>query len=168
MHTFQPYPFDVIEINPFKKFGEEWGALTSEAGERINSMTISWGGVGELWGKHVATVYVRKSRFTKELLDAGEYFSITFFEPHYKNWLKYLGAVSGRQENKIEGARLTINRHKGVPFIDDGNFVIICKKLACSLIEPDGFADPEIKEKFYPEADYHYMYIGEILELLAR
>ena len=168
MHTFQPYPFDVIELNPFEKFGKDWGALTSEANGRINSMTISWGGVGELWNKHVATVYVRKSRFTKELLDAGEHFSITFFEPHYKNWLKYLGAVSGRQEDKIAGARLTINRHKGVPFIDDGNFVIICKTLSCTLIEPNDILDESIKESFYPEGDYHYMYVGEILELLAR
>ena len=157
MHTFQPYPFDVIELNPFQKFAEDWGALTTEAGDRINSMTISWGGVGELW-----------SRFTKEILDKGELFSITFFEPHYKNWLKYLGAVSGRQEDKIAGARLTINRHKGVPFIDDGNFVIVCKKLSCTPINKEDILDPAILEKFYADGDYHYMYVGEILELLAR
>ncbi|MBR1635769.1 MAG: flavin reductase [Lachnospiraceae bacterium] len=168
MHTFQPYPFDVIELNPFTKFGEDWGALTSEYGGKINAMTISWGGVGELWGKHVATVYVRESRYTKELMDSGEYFSITFFEPHYKNWLKYLGAVSGRQEDKIAGARLTINRHKEVPFIDDGNFVIICKKLSCTQIGPDDILDPAILDAHYKDGDYHYMFVGEILELLAR
>lgn len=168
MHTFQPYPFDVIELNPFAKFGDDWGALTSEYGGKINAMTIAWGGVGELWGKHVATVYVRESRYTKELLDSGEYFSITFFEPHYKNWLKYLGAVSGRQEDKIAGARLTINRHKDVPFIDDGNFVIICKKLSCTLIGPDDILDSSILDAHYKDGDYHYMYVGEILELLAR
>ena len=168
MHTFQPYPFDVIELNPFQKFGEDWGALTTEAGDRINSMTISWGGVGELWNKHVATVYVRGSRFTKEILDKGELFSITFFEPHYKNWLKYLGAVSGRQEDKIAGARLTINRHKDVPFIDDGNFVIVCRKLSCTPINKEDILDPKILDDFYASGDYHYMYVGEILELLAR
>lgn len=168
MHTFQPYPFDVIELNPFAKFGSDWGALTSEAQGKVNAMTISWGCVGELWNKHVATVFIRESRYTRELLDNGEYFSITFFEPHYKNWLKYLGAVSGKQEDKIAGARLTINRHKNVPFIDDGNFVIICKTLSKTLIGPDDIRDSAIMDASYREGDYHNMYVGEILELLAR
>ena len=168
MHTFQPYPFDVIEINPFEKFGTDWGALTTEAGGKVNTMTISWGGVGVLWGRNVATVYVRESRYSKELMDNGDYFSITFFEKHYKNSLRYLGAVSGRQEDKLAGARLTVNRHKSVPFIDEGNFVIVCRKLSATQIGPDDILDSEIVKDHYKDGDYHTMYVGEILELLAR
>ena len=168
MHTFQPYPFDVIELNPFEKFGTEWAALVTEADGKINAMTVSWGGVGVLWGKNVATVYVRDSRYSKELIDAGEYFSLTFFEKHYKNTLKYLGAVSGRQEDKIKGVRLEVNRHKGVPFIDDGNFAMVCRKLSATKIDPDNIIDEKLREQFYKNGDPHTMYVGEILELLAR
>lgn len=168
MHTFQPYPFDIIELNPFEKFGSDWGALTTEAGGKVNTMTISWGSVGVLWNKNVALVFVRESRYSKELIDNGEHFSITFFEKHYKNSLKYLGAVSGRQEDKIAGARLTINRHENIPFIDEGNFVICCRKLSSTVIGPDDILDADIVKNFYENGDYHTIYVGEIVGLLAR
>ena len=169
MHTFQPYPIDVIEFNPFVKFGQEWAALTTEDNDaRLNTMTISWGGVGVLWGKNVATVYVRESRYSKELMDAGDYFSITFFEKHYHRSLQYLGAVSGRQEDKFKGAGLTVNRHMAVPFVDEGNFVIICRKLSATKIQMTDFIDPKIEPDYYGKGDPHTMYVGEIMELLAR
>ena len=168
MHTFQPYPIDVIEFNPFVKFGQEWAALTTQAGDKINTMTVSWGGVGVCWGKNVATVYVRQSRYSKELMDAGEFFSITFFEKHFHRSLQYLGAVSGRQEDKFKGAGLTVNRHLSIPFVDEGNFVILCRKLSATLIEPGDFTDPKIEPDYYGKGDMHTMYIGEIMELLAR
>ena len=34
MHTFQPYPMDLLEMNPFTKIGKEW-ALVS-AGNKSN------------------------------------------------------------------------------------------------------------------------------------
>ncbi len=168
MHTFQPYPIDVIEFNPFLKFGQEWAALTAQAGKDVNTMTIGWGGVGVIWGKNVATVYVRDSRYTKELMDNGEFFSITFFEKQYHRSLQYLGAVSGRQEDKIKGAGLTVNRHLSIPFIDEGNFVILCRKLSATRLEPDQFLDKKIEPNYYGNNDLHTMYIGEIMELLAR
>ena len=168
MHTFQPYPFDVIEINPFQKFGKDWGALTTEKDGKVNTMTIGWGGVGVLWGKNVCTVYVRESRFTRELMDEDDNFSVTFFEDKYRNSLRYLGAVSGRQEDKLASARLNVNYNHGVPFVDEGNFAIICKTLSSTLITPDDIRDESLRKQFYADGDYHIMYVGEIVELLAR
>ncbi len=168
MHTFQPYPIDVIEFNPFVKFGQEWAALTTQSGDKINTMTISWGGVGVLWGKNVATVYVRDSRYSKELIDNGEFFSITFFEKQYHRSLQYLGAVSGKQEDKFKGAGLTVNKHLSIPFVDEGNFVILCRKLSATKITADQFCDSQIEDNYYADGDYHTMYVGEIMQLLAR
>ena len=75
MHTFQPYPMDILEFNPFKKIGSDWAVLTAKADDKVNAMTISWGGVGVLWGKNVVYVFVRDSRYTKEFLDGGDSFS---------------------------------------------------------------------------------------------
>ncbi len=168
MHTFQPFPVNSIDINPFSLIGQQWGAVTVEHEGKINSMTVSWGGVGVLWNKNVATIYLRDSRYTKELLDQSKKFSITFFDESYKRALKYLGAVSGRNEDKLAGARLNINRDLNVPFIDEGNFVLICRKLSSTPILPEHFADKKIADDFYKDGDYHTMYIGEILDLLAR
>lgn len=43
-------------------------------------MTVSWGGVGVLWGKNVVFIFIRDSRYTKEFLDNGDLFSFVFPE----------------------------------------------------------------------------------------
>ncbi len=168
MHTFQPYPINQLEFNPFDKIGKDWGVITVSDGKKYNAMTASWGYVGEMWNKHVVCIVVRESRYTKEFLDKTDFFSLTFFEEKYKKELKYLGSVSGRNEDKIASARLNVNHKKGIPFIDEGNFVFLCQKLSATKINPEDFVDKSIKENFYKEGDYHTMYIGEILEVMAR
>ena len=78
MHTFQPYPIDMLEFNPFQKIGKEWMLITAGNKEKANTMTASWGGVGVLWGKNVVFAFVRDTRYTKEFIDREETFSLTF------------------------------------------------------------------------------------------
>ena len=66
MHTFQPYPIDKMEFNPFTKIGKEWALVSAGDKTRCNTMTVSWGGVGVLWGKNVVFIFIRDSRYTKE------------------------------------------------------------------------------------------------------
>ena len=72
MHTFQPYPIDKMEFNPFTKIGKEWALVSAGDKTRCNTMTVSWGGVGVLWGKNVVFIFIRDSRYTKEFLDNGD------------------------------------------------------------------------------------------------
>ena len=168
MHTFQPYPMNMLEFNPFQKIGSEWAAVTAEADGKANAMTVSWGGVGVMWGKNVATIYIRDSRYTKELIDASDTFSINFFEDdHMHSTLNYLGKVSGHNEDKIAGARLHINHMTGTPFLDEAKFVILCKKLSATRITADQFIDPTIADKWYADGDMHTMYIGEIIRCFS-
>ncbi len=46
----------------FSQFDKKWALLTAGDESSFNTMTISWGGLGTIWGKPVATVYVRTSR----------------------------------------------------------------------------------------------------------
>ena len=78
MHTFQPYPIDKMEFNPFTKIGKEWALVSAGDKTRCNTMTVSWGGVGVLWGKNVVFIFIRDSRYTKEFLDNGGLFSLSF------------------------------------------------------------------------------------------
>jgi len=134
MHTFQPYPIDLMEMNPFTKIGKEWMLITAGDEKKANTMTASWGGVGVLWGKNVVYIFVRDTRYTKEFIDNGETFSLTFLDESNKGALKYLGAVSGRDENKIENARMHLDYYKDTPYIDEGNLVFICKRFCCSCM----------------------------------
>ena len=89
MHTFQPMTADMMEFDPFTKIGKEWALLTAGSKDKANTMTISWGGVGILWGKNVAFVFVRDSRYTKELIDKNEFFSLSFLSEKYRAALNY-------------------------------------------------------------------------------
>lgn len=168
MHTFQPISAEFLDYNPFTKFGKDWALLTAGTKNNANTMTISWGGVGVLWGKNVAFVFVRDSRYTKEFLDNGDFFSLTFLDETYRAALNYCGSHSGRTENKIENAGLTMGIRHSIPFIDDGNFVLLCKKMSATRLTEDSFLIPEIEEKWYKDGDMHTMYIAEIIEVMAR
>lgn len=167
MHTFQPFPTELFETNPFTKIGKEWMLITAGSKEKVNTMTASWGGLGVLWGKNVVYIFVRDSRYTKEFIDANDTFSLTFFEGNHPA-LKYLGTVSGREEDKIAGARFHTNYSGDTPFIDEGNLVFLCKKLSATRMSADQFIDVNIASTFYKDNDMHTMYVGEITQILAR
>jgi len=171
MHSFQPLNLDDISLNPFTQIGKDWFALTAGTKEKVNTMTAAWGGLGVMWGKNVVFVVVRDSRYTKEFIDSSETFSLTFFDMRQKanrQTLQYLGAVSGRNEDKITSACLNINYHNDTPFIDEGNSVYICRKLFSSPMTKEFMLDADIPSKWYGDEDYHTLYIGEITDFLAR
>ena len=168
MHTFQPYPIDVLEMNPFTKIGKEWALVTAGNKSKCNTMTVSWGGVGVLWGKNVVYIFIRDSRYTKEFIDNGEFFSISFLDNAYRDALNYCGAHSGRDVDKFEEAGLTPAFRHSIPYPDEANFVILCKKMAAVPITEDSFVDPSISKKWYADGDMHTMYVGEIIDLMAR
>lgn len=168
MHTFQPYPIDVLEMNPFTKIGKEWALVTAGNKSKCNTMTVSWGGVGVLWGKNVVYIFIRDSRYTKEFIDNGDFFSISFLDKAYRDTLNYCGAHSGRDVDKFEEAGLTPAFRHSIPYPDEANFVILCKKMAAVPITEDSFVDPSISKKWYADGDMHTMYVGEIIDLMAR
>ena len=168
MHTFQPIPMESFEFNPFTKIGKDWALVTAGTKLKSNAMTVSWGGVGVLWGKNVAFIFIRDSRYTKELLDAGEFFSISFLGESYREALNYCGSHSGRKEDKIKNAGLNVAFRHSIPYIDEGNFVLLCKKMAATKITEDSFLVSELKDKWYADGDMHTMYVAEIIDILAR
>ena len=168
MHTFQPYPIDSIEFNPFTKIGKEWALVTSGSKSKYNTMTVSWGGLGVLWGKNVVYIFIRDSRYTKEFIDQGDFFSVSFLSEDYRDALNYCGSHSGRDEDKFEKAGLTPAFKHSIPYPDEANFVILCKKMAAVAISEDTFVDKNIAQKWYSDGDMHTMYVGEIIDLIAR
>ena len=168
MHTFQPFPMDLLEINPFTKFSKEWALLSSGTKKKANTMTIGWGGVGVIWGKNVAYLFVRESRYTKELMDAGDFFSVAFLNEEYRDALRYCGAHSGRDGDKFKDSGLNLAAKHGIPYPDEANLVLLCQKMATVPVTKEMFDVPEIYEKWYKDEDYHTMYVGEIMEVLSR
>ena len=168
MHTFQPLPFDLVEFNPFTKIGKEWALVTAGNTDTAHTRTVRRGGVGGLCGNPVAIIFVRDSRYTKEFIDANEFFSITFLSGQYRDALNYCGSHSGRDEDKFAAAGLNLATRHNIPYVEEGNFVLLCEKMSATRITEDSFLLPEIKEKWYKDGDMHTLYVAEIIYLLAR
>ena len=149
MHTFQPYPIDMLNMNPFTKIGKEWALISAGDKNKCNTMTVSWGGVGVLWGKNVVYIFIRDSRYTKEFIDNGEFFSMSFFDEKYRDALSYCGKESGRNvDDKFKGAGLTPAFRHNIPYPDEANLVLLCRKMAAVPITEDPFIDPQIIPKW--------------------
>lgn len=168
MHTFQTYPLDLFEVNPFTKIGNEWALITAGDKKNMNTMTVSWGGMGVLWGKRVLYIFVRDSRYTKEFLDSHEFFSVSFLDERYREALNYCGSHSGRDGDKFQKAGLTPAFRLSIPFPDESNLVFFCQKMAAVPLTEDTFTDPQLMNKWYMDHDMHTMYVGEIIETVAR
>lgn len=167
-HVFQPVPIDLFECNPFEKIGKEWALVTAGNQDKVNTMTISWGGMGVMWGKNVCFVFIRDSRFTKELIDNSDFLSLSFMSEQYREALNYCGSHSGRDEDKFEKAGLSVGKKMGIPYVDEADMVILGRKLSSTRINKEDFVIPDIEKKWYTDGDMHNMYIVEIMELLAR
>ena len=87
--------------NAFDKIGKQWMLITAADGEKVNAMTASWGGLGVIWGKNVAYIFVRESRYTKEFIDKNDTLSLAFFSEDKKEMLEAIRAVF-RDETYIQ------------------------------------------------------------------
>lgn len=162
MHEFKELLPEMIRKNPFQMIGKEWMLITAGDENKVNTMTASWGGLGVMYGKNVAFIVVRPQRYTKEFLDRTETFSLSFLEKEYKKELNYLGSVSGRAEDKIAKSGLTLDQYENTPFFAEATNVLICKKLYVQQMNGDCLLEEHYKSTFYPNEDYHYLYIAEI------
>ena len=84
--------------NVFSLIGDRWMLITAGTPDHCNTMTASWGGLGVLWRKPMATIYVRPQRYTFGFIEQSDEFTLSFFGPQWKKALSYCGAVSGRDE----------------------------------------------------------------------
>lgn len=157
-----------LQKNTFSMIGKEWLLVTACKEGKVNTMTASWGGLGVMWGKNVAFIVLRPQRYTKEFVDAGETFSLSVLDESYRKTLSYLGTVSGRNEDKVAKSGLTVTEEDGTPYFEEANTVLVCRKLYAQPYDPSCFIDKNCDEKWYPEKDYHTMYIAEIEKVLVR
>ena len=90
-----------IKENIVDLLKNNWGLVTAGDSEKYNMMTVSWGAMGELWGKDSVTVYIRPQRYTEEFMNAFDHFTLSFFSLDKKQAVHGIcGSKSGRDINK--------------------------------------------------------------------
>ncbi|HOD67156.1 MAG TPA: flavin reductase family protein [candidate division Zixibacteria bacterium] len=163
-------PVTVYDIpdNAFKLIADDWMLITAGGPGAFNTMTASWGGVGELWHRKIAICFVRPTRYTYEFMNRHEFFTLTFFDERYREVLNLCGRRSGRDFDKMGGIGLTpIASPRGSVYFAEARLVLECRKVYTHDLDPARFLDPAIEQE-YPRRDYHRMYIGQIETCLRR
>ena len=97
----------MTNINPFERFNRDWALVTAGTPGHFNSMTVSWGSMGTVWGKSVITVYVRPDRFTWQFLKESDTFTVSFYPEAQRPALEKMGTLSGRDTDKPAASGLT-------------------------------------------------------------
>jgi len=158
-----------LNDNVIKMIGSDWMLITAGNINNFNMMTASWGGLGWLWEKPVAFIFVRPQRYTHVFTEKEGYFTLTFYEEIYRNILLKMGSVSGRDFNKMKDSGLTaVATENGTVAFKEAKIIIECKKIYATSILEEGFVDKNLLKSMYPAKDFHTMYVGEILNVWMK
>ena len=123
-----------IKENIVDLLKNNWGLVTAGNSEKYNMMTVSWGAMGELWGKDSVTVYIRPQRYTEEFMNAFDHFTLSFFSLDKKQAVHGIcGSKSGRDINKTEACGLTPNFDEHHTLKRQSLFLFVKKWLRVSL-----------------------------------
>ncbi len=170
MASFYEITPDQLNDSPFRLIGKDWLLITAPDEEKesgANAMTASWGGLGILWNKPVATVYVRPQRHTYKLTENADRFSLCVLSEEDRAALKLCGTKSGRDTDKLKECSLSCTDIDGVKVIEQSRLVLICKKAYADMLKKECFIDTD-HIKHYPIDDFHRVYILEIEKILVK
>ena len=145
------------------------GALLVAGAEPPNPMTIGWGQIGIAWGKPVFLVMVRHSRYTHDLMEKAESFSVNLPPESMEDACTLCGTKSGRDMDKIAETGLTVEpgRSLEVPTLAECPVHYERRILHRNEVEPEKL-DEEVTRACYGGGDYHTVYWGEIVGVYRR
>lgn len=138
--------------------------LISQDAGQTNIMTIGWGAIGNIWGKPVFIALVRKTRFTRELINNSNEFTVTIPHEDMADALALCGTKSGREMDKIEtlGLKMKPSVKINTPTLDCKGTHYECMVLYKTDMKPSEL-DELTKERWYGDNDFHTVYFAEIV-----
>ena len=154
-----------IKDNFIKTIADEWALISVGTKDKYNMMTASWGFMGEMWGYDCVSAVIRPQRYTMELVDKNDYFTLSFYGDN-KAIHKVCGSKSGRDTDKAAETGLTPVFDGGAVYFNEARLVIICKKLYVQQMKEECFTDKE-PLRWY-DNDLHNIVIGKIEKVLVK
>ena len=142
--------------------------VSADADGKPNAMTIGWGTIGIIWGKPIFTVLVRPSRYTHDLMEHTNDFTVNVPSADMTSIVAFCGSASGRDHDKFAEKGLIAVPGKKVksPIIEQCVIHYECKVVHKNDVLKDKLAS-EIVSSAYSGGDFHTIYYGEILSVYA-
>ena len=156
--------------NFFEAIGKEWMLVTSGSKEKFNTMTASWGGIGFLWNKAVAFIFIRPERYTYEFIEKNDMLTLSFLGSGNRSIYNICGSKSGRDTDKIkESGLLPLTTPDGNVTFEQARLTLECRKLYGQLLSPEHFIDKSLPDKWYgAQGNFHKVYVVEILKVWEK
>lgn len=153
--------------NALKNLTERGAFLTvKDRDGRVNTMTISWGYIGLSWAKPHFITLVRPQRFTHDLIENADSFTISIpYDGKLKEALAVCGSKSGRDIDKEAETGISFVPGQAVdsPVVGGCDIYYECKISYSDPLEVDKLAD-ELSGRNY-NGDRHDFYYGEIVSV---
>lgn len=158
--------------NMVTAISKEWMLVTAGSVESWNTMTASWGGIGFLWNRPVAFVFVRPERYTHGFVERCERFTLSFLGDAHRDILKFCGSHSGRDCDKAAATGLRpLATPDGCVMFEQARLTLQCRKLYRSEMQAAEFLDPKCLERWYGPGQgqsLHTVYVAEIEHIYTR
>ena len=160
-------------FNVFTLVGKDFYAITAGKKDHYNSMIGSGGGLGLLFKKPTTWCLLRKDRYTLEMIQKEQTYTLSYFPNEYKEQMLFLGHKSGRDSEKMKDVALTsIQTPSGDMTFKEAKLIIECVLTAITTPDPSDFYSQESKdyidEAYKDENDYRKLVFGEITHVWVK
>jgi flavin reductase (DIM6/NTAB) family NADH-FMN oxidoreductase RutF len=131
-------------------------------------MTIGWGSVGIYWGQPIFVVPVRFSRYTFGCMEKTGDFTVNLLPRKLRDLAGFCGTVSGRDHDKLAEAKLTAGKSQRVksPTLEECLLTYECRVVHTNEVSSETLAR-DLRLSCYRQGDYHKLYYGEIVNVIA-
>ena len=156
--------------NTIDLIAKQWMLVTAGTKDSFNTMTANWGGIGYLWNKNVAFVFVRPERYTHDFIEREDRFTLSFYPEECRKALQICGTKSGRDIDKVKETGLSPEElPSGAVTFSQARLTLDCKKLFKTEMSEADFIDKETMNKCYGEhGGFHTVYVVEIEKVYAK
>jgi flavin reductase (DIM6/NTAB) family NADH-FMN oxidoreductase RutF len=162
-----------ISDNVFTLVGKDFTVITAGKADHFNSMIGSGGGLGMLFMKPTTWCILRADRYTLELIQKVQTYTMSYFSNEFKERMLFLGSKSGRDSEKMKEVELTsVQTPSGDMSFKEARLILECKLTALTIANPDDFYTQETKDyinEAYQEANvYRKLAFGEITRVWMK
>jgi Conserved protein/domain typically associated with flavoprotein oxygenases, DIM6/NTAB family len=170
---FKQISAEDMSDNVFVLVGKIFPVITAGNKDNYNSMTASGGGLGMLFKKPVTWSILQANRYTLELIQKEEKYTLSYFPDEYKKQILFLGSKTGRDGKKMKEVKLTqVQTPSGNIVFKEARLIFECKLTEITTPNQNDFYSQEakdyIKEAYKEAGDYRKYVFGEITHVWIK
>jgi flavin reductase (DIM6/NTAB) family NADH-FMN oxidoreductase RutF len=181
---FKPItPEEIFDTyNVFSLAEKEFPVVTAGKSDHFNSMIWTLGGFGihlsasgikKHLRKPTAYGFFREDRYTLELIQREQTYTISFFPNEYKEQTFLVGKTSGRDSLKMQEVELTsVQTPSGNISFQEAKLILECKLTQLTTVKSEDYCAQEVQdslnETYQEEKHYRKLVFGEITHVWVK